>query len=505
VIKFLLGICAIACTSLQAQVPELEGFEAFMLEAIKFEQTPGAAVAVVSGDEVIYSKGFGVREVGKNDPVNSNTIFAIGSNSKYFTATAVGLLVEEGKLDWDQPLSRYLPQLRFSDSYLIPEITLRDALSHRTGLARADMAWKANSGESRDKILGMIEKLPRQIGLRSGYLYNNFMYVAAGESIPAVSDKSWDEVIKKRLFAPLKMTRSNTSVKDLVSMENVATPHVVIDGTVHPIPYYDVNHVAPAGAINSSVKDMAQWCKVQLADGKLFETQVIPQAVINEVRTPHSLLPLSREGLSGTIHNAYGLGIDRSNYGPYVLYAHTGGINGMLSRFMFIPEKQLCVVTLTNNENGYGLFNLAGEWVIDHMLGLADADKDYLAKLKTTYEIIKTYMGEFEAKHDSLDKAAKKPSLPLESYAGTYTNDVYGDVVINYLESNLRFEHGNEYTGILTHHSGDSFDLIYDAIAYKSMRPHLSFTLDSGGNIESVLAESIGGQERFYAQPKWPQ
>jgi CubicO group peptidase (beta-lactamase class C family) len=313
VLYFLTLACALPGANLQAQVPELEGLEAFMLEAMSISHTPGAAIAVVRGDKVIYSQGFGVSEVGKGAPVDGDTLFAIGSNTKHFTATAVGLLVNDGKLDWDGALTRYLPNLRFSDPYLFTEATLRDALSHRTGLARAEMAWYSRPGISRGEVLAIIEHLPREIGFRSGFLYNNYMFLAAGEIIPAVSGKSWDDTLVERIFIPLNMTRSNTSVDDLSGMTNVAMPHTMVEGKALPIPYYNLDHLAPAGSINSSVNDMAQWCKVQLANGKLGEQQVIPEAVIKEVRQPHNLLPLAPKGHRGNIHVAYALGIGRIN------------------------------------------------------------------------------------------------------------------------------------------------------------------------------------------------
>ncbi len=496
--------CLAAALITNANADELTGLDEFVKQAMEASGTPGVAVSVVRGDETL-AKGYGVLEAGKNEPVDRDTLFAIGSNSKYFTATALGLLVEEGKLSWDEPLASYLPQLRFSEPYLFTELTLRDALSHRSGLERGDLAWYANPGISRDEVLAMIEKLSLEQSFRSGFLYNNFMFLAAGQAIPAVTGQSWDEYLDEHIFEPLQMNRSNTSTHDLDRMKNVATPHNLVDGKAMAIPYYNLDHIAPAGSINSSVADMAQWCRVQLGGGKLDDKQVFPETVIADVRMPHTLVPLSDDGHVRTIHGAYALGIGRANYGPeQVVYFHTGGIDGMSSSFAFVPESKLCVVVLTNSTPNYGLNNSILTWVLDHELGLVD--KDFVAKFKENLQEQKEEEAEIRQQRIEAHDPSKKLSLLPEKYAGTYSNDIYGDLDIGYLNEELRFVYGSLFRGSLMHHRNDSFDLEHDEAARNDSEPTvLSFALDANGEVESVLMQLLSEDSieiRFEAMPK---
>jgi len=492
------AIGLLVSTTVNAQIPELEGLDAFMQKAMAFEKTPGAAIAVVRGGEQIYSKGFGIREAGKSGAVDGDTIFAIGSVSKYFTANALGLMVAEGKLNWDDPLTKFLPALRFSDPYLQSNATIRDALSHRVGVVRNDIYWSVNPGISRRDVIAMIEHLPKGMGFRSGLLYNNYLYVAAGEVIPTVSGQSWDQIIRERFFAPLNMTRSSTTIDGLDDLENVATPHSVVEGKASPRPYYNADHVGPAGSINSSVNDMAQWCKLQLANGKWGGEQLIPETVIKEVRKPHALTPLKKDGLLGTRYSAYGLGITRKNYGPYLRYQHAGGVTGMLSNFVFIPEEDLCVVTLTNNDSSYGLYTLIADWVVDHMLQLPEKNRDYLAPLKKRAELSKNRKIERKSAHEAAANAAIKPTMPLEAYVGTYVDSYRGSIKVTLREDKLQFSYGSVHSGTLVHHRGDSFDL---SASGHQIPMNLTFSNDASRAVDSVLVRMGYGQSvRFLAQ-----
>lgn len=485
-------VCSLATIHAATETDRLAGLDEFIIETMKLSGAPGLALSVVQGDRTVIAKGYGLRAAGRPERVDENTVFAIGSNSKLFTSIAVGMLVEEGKLQWDTPLTRYLPGLRFSDPYLFTEVTLRDALSHRTGLKAADLAWYANPGISRKASLMMIEHLPLEIPLRSGYFYNNFMYHAASEVIPASSGKSWDEFLRERIFTPLSMDRSNTGVDELLGMQNVASPHVMVDGAAVPVPYYDLDHIAAAGSINSSASDMARWCAVQLADGKLGDTQIIPETVLAEVRKPQMLMPLSSQGYFQTVHGAYGLGIARANYGDeQVIYYHTGRIDGMLSVFALVPEAELCVVVLTNSEPNYGLEVTTVFWILDHILGLEG--KDYLADFKMGVQEEKKMEVETRQLHDLAHDEATRLSLEPSGYAGTFHNDIYGDLVIEVQDGNLRFQFGQLFRGSLVRHRHDSFDLIHDDKVRNTSEPAvLSYALDASGEVESLLLQMFG-------------
>jgi len=482
----------------------LGGLDEFVEQAMKASGTPGIAVSVVSGDQTVISRGYGLREAGKAGRVDENTLFAIGSNTKYFTATALGLLVEEGKLNWDESLTRYLPGLRFSDPYLFTGVNLREALSHRTGLERADLAWYANPDLTREEVLRMGEMLSLELPYRSGYLYNNFMYLAAGQVIPAVTGQSWDDFVKERILAPLGMDRSNTSTHDLEGMENVASPHAMVDGRAVAIPYYNLDHLAPAGSINSSVSDMAKWCKAQLADGQIGDPPLIPQVVIDEVRKPHNLLTLAGEGHVRNIHGAYGLGIARANYGPtHVAYMHTGGIDGMLSVFAFIPDASICAVALSNSDPNYGLETSVLQWILDHMLELND--KDYMAEFNEKLQEQKDGEVKVLQQHETTHDENLAPSLERAGYANSYRNELYGELLIEASDAQLSFSYGSLFRGRLKHHRNDSFDAVHDQAVRNSSESFLvSFSLNASGEAESALLETFGENPlsiRFIAVP----
>jgi len=486
----LVGVaCSFATVHAAPDTGRVAGLDEFIVETMKLSGAPGLAVSVVQGDQTVIAKGYGLREAGKPERVDENTVFAIGSNSKLFISIAVAMLVEEGKLQWDTPLTRYLPGLRFSDPYLFTEVTLRDALSHRTGLKAADLAWYANPGISRDEALRMIERLPLEIPLRSGYLYNNSMYHAAGEVIPVVSGKSWDEFVQERIFTPLSMDRSTTSADGLAGMQNVAAPHVMADGIAVPVPYYDLDHIGAAGSINSSASDMARWCEVQLADGKSGDQQIIPEAVLAEIRKPHTLMPIGGAGHFQTVHGAYGLGIARANYGnDQIIYYHTGHIDGMLSVFALVPDAELCVTVLTNSAPGYGLEVATIFWILDHLLELDGSD--YLAEFKKRVQEQKTLETETRQLHDLAHDETTRPSLDPSGYVGTFHHDIYGDFVVEHSNGKLRFQFGQLFRGSLAHHRNDSFDLIDDDKVRNTSEPAvLSYALDASGEAESLLLQ----------------
>ncbi len=478
------------CPAADVRSETLSGLDDFVRQTMTATGIPGVALSVVRGGQVILARGYGVREAGGTAAVDKDTVFAIGSNSKYFTATALGLLVAEDRLSWDAPLTRYLPRLRFSDPYLFTQLTLRDALSHRTGLERGDLAWKFNPGLSRNEVLAQIEKLKLEIPFRSGFLYNNYMFVAAGEVIPAVTGISWDTFVKRRLLDPLDMHRTNTSVTDLEHMPNVAMPHAMADDRAKTLPYYDVSSVAPAGAINSSAADMAQWCKVQLGNGTLNGRQIIPKPVIDELRKPQTLRTLSEEGPMRTIHASYALGIGRSNFGPeHVVYAHDGGIDGMLSYFAFVPSAGVCSVVLTNGAPNYGLHSAIATWVLSRLLGLDT--KDALARFNERLREEKAKKARTEQRHASSHDPAVKPTLASEAYAGTYTHELYGELTVEWTDGELWLTWGRSSRVRLRHHRADSFDFEHGQAMLDRTPMVLSFSADASGQVESALLQHL--------------
>src|SRR5919106_2199295 len=283
-------LIAPASTSAQSREP-YPGFDAYVETARKTWKVPGVAVAIVRNDSVILAKGYGVKDIAKPDRVTERTMFAIGSSSKAFTAAGIALLVDEKKVAWDDPAERHLSGFHLFDPYASRELTIRDILSHRSGLARGDMLWYGTELD-RDEILRRTRFLEPSWSFRSQFGYQNLMYLAAGQLTARVANMSWDDFIERRLFQPLGMSESNTTIRELSSMRDVATPHTEIEDTVRVVPWRNIDNIAPAGSINSHVTDMAQWVRLQLAKGKYGGKQIISEKQMEEMHTPHTVVRL---------------------------------------------------------------------------------------------------------------------------------------------------------------------------------------------------------------------
>ena len=250
----------------QAPPPDLDAHTARVLK--EFE-VPGLAIAIVKDGKVVLTKGYGVRKLGDPTPVDEHTLFGIASNTKAFTGAALAILVDEGKLSWDDPVTKHLPQFQMYDPYVTREMTIRDLLTHRSGLGlgAGDLMFWPQTTFTRDEIVHNLRYIKPASSFRSRYAYDNILYLVAGQIIPAITGKSWDDFVKERIFVPLGMTESNTSAKAIKPGVNAVSPHTKIEGKLTPIPFNDLDNTAPAGAINSNVVDMAKWVVVQLDKG----------------------------------------------------------------------------------------------------------------------------------------------------------------------------------------------------------------------------------------------
>ena len=270
----------------------LRDLDADIAETMDLLEVPGLAIAIIKDDQVVLAKGYGIREHGKDDRVDADTVFAIASNTKAFVATTVGLLAADGQLDWDDRVTEHLPELKLWDEYTTSHIRVRDLLSHRSGLSTwaGDLAWIGSKIQT-DEIVARLQFVPAEHDFRERYGYTNLMYVLAGQVIEAKTGRPWHAVVKERLLDPLGMKRTVVTVDALPQMENVATPHMGRGEKRTVIPYLDVDNAGAAGALNSSVADMAQWLRMQLGDGTLGEQSIVPETVIAATREPHTIVP----------------------------------------------------------------------------------------------------------------------------------------------------------------------------------------------------------------------
>ncbi|MCI0664212.1 MAG: beta-lactamase family protein [Acidobacteria bacterium] len=340
----------ILSSSAAAQVAPLEGFDDYVNKAIKDWEVPGIAIAIVKDDKIVLAKGYGLRELGKSAPVDERTIFAIGSSSKAFTAAALAMLVDEGKIKWDDPVTKYLPGFELYDPYAAKEMTVRDLLCHRSGLVRVDLMWYG-SAYSRDELLRRTRYLKPSWSFRSQFGYQNLMYLAAGQIIPAVAGQSWDDFIKERFFKPLDMSSSTTSINGIKFADNTATPHAKIDEKVITIPWRNIDNIAPAGSINSNVLEMSAWVRLQLNQGTFAGKRLLSSGAVNEMLKSQTIIPYDPPWslMFPEAHFLnYGLGWFLYDYRGRKVVDHGGNIDGMSALVAFLPEEKLGLVILTN-------------------------------------------------------------------------------------------------------------------------------------------------------------
>src|SRR3954468_16438800 len=455
---------------------------------------PGVSVAIVKDGRVVLARGCGRRGRGDPAPVDARTRFGIASNTKLFTATAIALLVEEGKVQWDAPVSRYLPAFAMSDPYVTHELTVRDLLVHRSGLGlgAGDLLWWPPSTYDREEIARRLRYIPLATSFRSAYAYDNVLYLVAGELIEAVSGRSWEDFVRTRILAKVGMTDSDVRHSGATAGGNVAGTHAEVNDTVRAVDPFASDNTNPAGGIMSGAADMAKWMMVQLdsgrvADGsRLFSPGSAKQLWREVTPTPIGDAP---GGLSALAHlratmAGYALGLGVRDYRGHILRQHTGGLPGYLSKVAMIPDLRLGVTLLTNQESGLAFESIVYQ-VLDYYIGAKAPD--YPALFQQLREKNREKLRQARSTAAESRDSTAGPSLPLAKYAGTYRDPWYGDVTIAEEGKGLsiRFTRTPALVGDLVHWQYDTFlarwrdrELTADAYA--------TFSLNPNGTIEQL-------------------
>ena len=498
---------------LRSQAGPLAGFDAFVTKAVRDWQTPGLAVAVVKDGAVVFSKGYGVRELGKPETVDTHTLFAIGSTTKAMTAALVGMLVDEKKLAWDDPVVKHLPWFRVKDPYLTHAITVRDLLTHRAGLGNADYLWYGQTTPARE-ILERVALLEPAYSLRSSFIYQNVMYAAAGAVIEAASGRPWAEMMRTRIFKPLGMTETIATAATLASRPNVAMPHDRIDGELRVIGNASVDGVAPAGSVWSSVHDMAKWMQMLLDGGKAGDRVLLKPETVAELFepqtmvTPQAFYPTAR--LTKPHWTTYALGWFQQDYRGRAVDFHTGSIDGMVAIHGLIRDDRLGVYVLANRDhaelrhalmlNVFDRFppSLAGASFGETGARASGPDRDWSAELLALYGGLQKEADERQRKQESRRVTGTSPTLPLARYAGTYSDPLYGDVVVTLDGDRLRARYGTAYDGALEHWNFDTFRARWDARWRGTAL--VTFALDAAGQVARI--EAMGAR---FARREAPQ
>jgi CubicO group peptidase (beta-lactamase class C family) len=467
----------------QLDSKKLDILDQYYKRAVKEWNVPGMAVAITTPNGQLFAKGYGITDITTKQAVNEHTLFAVASNTKAFTAAALALLVEQKKLNWNDKVRKHLPWFELYDPWVSDQMTVRDLLTHRSGLKTfsGDLIWYA-SKYSRREVIEKARYLKPVFGFREQFGYSNILYIAAGELIPEITGQSWDEFVRQNLMIPLEMNRSTLHVSLLASIDNVAQPHTYVDGQLKQIPWVDWDNVGPAGSLISSASEMANWLQMHLAQGNFNGRQIMRAESVRAMQEAVTPLPVSKafsERFPSTQFRAYGLGWSLFNYMGRKIITHNGGYDGMISQTVLIPEQGLGFVILTNSLSNmyYPLMYKTLDILLD-VSEQRDWSSEHLAQHRINEEKKK--------EERSIIAASRvkntKPSLQLNEYEGFYGSKVYDSIQVYRKDGQLRLQMMKtpEFLAKLTHWHYDTFEMEF--LTQPSLpRGFVTFELDRNG------------------------
>ena len=486
------GLVVLAPLPLPAQTGT-EGLDAYITKAMTDWKVPGLSIAIVKGDSVVYLKGFGVLELGKPEPVTPNTLFAIGSNTKSFTAAAVGMLVDDGKMRWDDKVTKWLPGFQLFDPYVTREITIRDVLSHRSGLGRrGDMNWMMG-GYDRAELLRRVRFLEPNAGFRTEMGYQNTMFLAAGEAAGAASGIGYDALITTRILQPLGMTRSTVTTRDLPGRTDVSIPHGTRDGVVKVVPRRNLDNIAPAGSIYSSAEEMTHYVKFILGKGTYQGKQLLRAGSLATIQTPHVSMPAPSDTMTPSTHFVgYGLGWVLQDYKGRKIAWHNGGIDGNLSEMWTVPEDQLGIIVLTNYD-GHQIGPSMVYRILDQFLG--GTVRDWSAINLKRIEAARAGQEAAAKSREASRNKESKPSHALEAYAGTFADSMYGEFKVKVENGRLASSYGViGFGGPLEHWQYDTFQATWTDTQFG--KTFVTFGLDRDGKVVEARVDGLATFKR---------
>jgi len=428
-------------------------FDKIIEKGLKSLNNPGVAVAIVKDDEVIFSKGFGYRDVENKTPMTADTLMAIGSSSKAFTTFTMGTLVDEGKLEWNTPVREYIPWFRLYDPFATERLTPRDLVTHRSGLPRHDAMWYNNYTASREEFVRRLAYLKPTADLRERFQYNNLMFLTAGYLIEVLTEKTWEDAVRKRVLEPLEMKRTNFSVVNSQKDANHALPYREHKDKIEKIPFRDITNIGPAGSINSSVNEMSHWLLVHLNQGKFKDKQVINPQTVQDMHLAY--MPTGGTPSIAEITPAdYGLGWFVDTYRGHRRVRHGGNIDGFSALVCMLPDDGVGIVALTN-KNGSPLPELLIRHASDLLLGTET--KDWIGQTVERIAKSKDMQKEAEEKKVTRRKTGTVHAHKLIEYSGDYSHPGYGTLKVFLDEDQLAFIY-NDITTPLEHWHYETFN-----------------------------------------------
>jgi CubicO group peptidase (beta-lactamase class C family) len=403
----------------------LDGLDEFITSGMTEWQVPGLAIGVIADGKVRLAKAYGKRDVERNLPATPRTVMAIASASKSFTAMLIGMLVDEKKLEWDRPVRDYLPDFRMSDEYAAAHTTPRDLLSHRSGLPQHDRVWKGRAF-TRQQLFERLRYLEPNTTFRDRFQYQNLMVVTAGVLVERVTGKTWDTLVRERLFTPLGMAHSSTSVTEIVKEDDFAQPYMPMEGKAVRVPFLNIDAVGPAGGINSSVEDMLKYIQFRMDLGSVGGRQLVSPATAKLMETAQISAPTPVD-TDEIDFGAYGLGLSLESYKGHKMVHHSGGIDGFIAEMSWMPRERIGLVILTNR-TGNPLGQIVSRQVYDLLLRLPSTD--WKARWRRTVEQAAARADAARQKLEQERIAGTWPAHDLTAYAGVYEHPGYGRMTV---------------------------------------------------------------------------
>jgi len=476
----------------RAQVLNEKQIDDLVLKTMETFDVPGISLGIVKDNKIVQLKGYGVRSIDNKKPVDIQTAFAIASNSKAFTAIALGILIDENKLSWDSPVTDFIPEFRMYDPYVTAQFTIRDLLTHRSGLGLGAgdlMFWPDSTNFTKEEIIHNLRYLKPVSSFRTKFDYDNLLYIVAGEVLARVSGMSWEDFVEKRIMEPLEMTNSAASLERMKSKDNIIDAHVPLKGKLQTIERFLSETTNAAGGINSSIEDMSKWVSMILNKGKYgpqLEKQLISERTLREIMTLQTIIKGSTP--YNTHFFGYGLGFFLSDQNGYFVADHTGGLGGMVTQVTIIPELNLGIIVLTNQQSGYAFTTITNQ-IKDAYFGIKGTDR--LKELSEKQQ--KNQGGGDKVTEEVWAKIEKQnQKIDFSPYIGKYRDSWFGEIEITQKDDQLYFTSSRspQLKGRMYFYEGNTFvaawnDRSMDADAY------VNFSLDHNGKAESIKMSAV--------------
>jgi CubicO group peptidase (beta-lactamase class C family) len=495
---FIFLLLAFVCDA-QTIDEKIAEIDAYAQKVMSDWHQPGMSIAIVKDDKVVFAKGYGTRQIGKNEPVDADTDFAIASNSKAFTVASLAILVDEKKISWNDKVSKYLPDFKLYDPYVTSELTIRDLITHRVGLDTfsGDLLWY-ETDFSTDEILQRVRYLKPVSGFRTQFGYQNLMFIAAGKVIEKVSGMPWCTFVTTRILTPLGMSRTTCSIKTLP--ENSAWPHNESGGTLRVLHRGNVDSAYSAAALNSNVNDLSKWLRLQLGKGKFEGKQIFSEAQAWGMHQPYLAQQMSENSWRGNPTRHF-MGV-ASGWFVYDYYGrkiinHSGGLDGMLSYTHLIPEESVGFIVLTNSE--YPAFTVMASKIRDVFVGAPK--RDWSGEALEQDKRSKAAEAEHAKTVDAARVPNTKPTLALKDYVGSYADELYGAITISEENGHLvmRFSRSPNFVADLEHWHYDTFQIKWrQSVAYNFTRGFVTFTIDRDGKTDELKIDQPNNDFWFY-------